>query len=271
MALREELVEDDVGRFDRQPAAVAHRIVRVHREVHDHLLQLPRIGLHEAAIADDRRQIDRLAEQAAQHRRQLADDVAEAQHADGENLLAAERQQLAREAGGALGRVADLLHVAEARIRLGQALRDEAGEAEDCRQQVVEIVGDASGQLADRLHLLRLAQLILERSPLRHVRDDAGAARRRAVGVVGETSDGRDPPRRSVRPCRPILELRVGARADRLVDPAAHRVAIVGMDAIEKRLERIAEIPRRHAVHLLAGVRPVRDAALEVRFPHADP
>ena len=35
----------------------------------------------------------------------------------------------------------------------------ELGRAEDHRQQVVEVVGDAAGELPDRLHLLRLAQL----------------------------------------------------------------------------------------------------------------
>ena len=38
--------------------------------------------------------------------------------------------------------------------------------ADDHRQQVVEVVGDAAGEPADRLHLLRLPELLLERPPL---------------------------------------------------------------------------------------------------------
>ena len=34
--------------------------------------------------------------------------------------------------------------------------------AEHRRQEVVEVVGDAAGELADGLHLLRLAELLLE-------------------------------------------------------------------------------------------------------------
>ena len=42
------------------------------------------------------------------------------------------------------------------------AVRHQLGVAANRGQQVVEVVGDAAGQPADRLHLLRLAQLILE-------------------------------------------------------------------------------------------------------------
>ena len=37
-------------------------------------------------------------------------------------------------------------------------LADELEVAEDHGQQIVEVVGDAAGELADRLHLLRFAQ-----------------------------------------------------------------------------------------------------------------
>ena len=40
-------------------------------------------------------------------------------------------------------------------------LGDEVEPADDHRQQIVEVVGDAAGQLAERFHLLALAQLVL--------------------------------------------------------------------------------------------------------------
>ena len=45
-------------------------------------------------------------------------------------------------------------------------------EADDGRQHVVEIVGNAAGEPADRLQLLGLAQLLLEESLLGHVASD---------------------------------------------------------------------------------------------------
>jgi hypothetical protein len=44
--------------------------------------------------------------------------------------------------------------------------QQEVGEANDCRQHVIEIVRDAAGELADGLHLLALGNLHLERALL---------------------------------------------------------------------------------------------------------
>ena len=53
----------------------------------------------------------------------------------------------------------------------------QVGIADDGGQHVVEIVGDAAGELADRLHLLRLGEILLQRLLLGRVeRVDRGAA-----------------------------------------------------------------------------------------------
>ena len=44
---------------------------------------------------------------------------------------------------------------------LAQPRADHLHRAGDARQQIVEVVREATGQLADRLHLLRLPQLLL--------------------------------------------------------------------------------------------------------------
>ena len=66
------------------------------------------------------------------------------------------------------------------RIFLRHVVEHQAAVAEDRGQQVVEVVRDAAGELADRLHLLRLPQLLLELAPLGDVArvDDDGADRR---------------------------------------------------------------------------------------------
>ena len=63
------------------------------------------------------------------------------------------------------------------------ALGGQHDVAGDAGQDVVEVVGDAAGELADRLHLLGLAQLLLERAPLRHVLRDGLEAVDRASGA----------------------------------------------------------------------------------------
>ena len=44
--------------------------------------------------------------------------------------------------------------------RAGQTMREHLGVAFHHHQQVVEIVGDATGELSDCLHFLRLTQLV---------------------------------------------------------------------------------------------------------------
>ena len=77
-----------------------HRVARVHGEVDDHLLDLRRVGAHRRELgAEHRHELDVLADQAAQHHVHVADRRVQVEDARLQHLLAAERQQLAREAG----------------------------------------------------------------------------------------------------------------------------------------------------------------------------
>ena len=51
MSLGIFFVEVDIGSLNRQPAAVRHGIASIDGEIHDHLLDLPGIGLDLAEIA----------------------------------------------------------------------------------------------------------------------------------------------------------------------------------------------------------------------------
>src|SRR5207245_10834577 len=59
----------------------------------------------------------------------------------------------------------------------------------DDRHEVVEVVGDASGQLADRLHLQRLAELLLEMSALRDVHRHAAEEAPSGMVLHGKLED----------------------------------------------------------------------------------
>ena len=75
-----------------------------------------------------------------------------------QHLLAAEGEQLRRQPARALAGLPDLLEIGRhAPTSLAHLLERELAVAEDDGEQVVEIVGDAAGELADRLHFLRLA------------------------------------------------------------------------------------------------------------------
>ena len=82
--------------------------------------------------------------------------IAKAAAAESENAL---DQHLC-----ALGRVHDVVQIAAQGALFRRLLQGELAVAQDGAEDVVEVVGDAAGQRADRLHLLRLPQLRFERS-----------------------------------------------------------------------------------------------------------
>ena len=119
-----------------------------------------RTGAEVAAVLDD--QLDGLAEQALQQMRHFGHDVGKLEDLRAKRLLAGESEQLAGQAGGAVGVRLDLLDVVIVAVAGRVAHHHQVAMADDRGQDIVEIVGDAAGELADRLHLGRLRDLALE-------------------------------------------------------------------------------------------------------------
>ena len=116
----------------------------------------------------------------------LPTSVLDVDHLRLEELPAAEGQELARQAGRALRRPADLLHVVGKGVALLEHAPDQVAVAHDHREEVVEVVGDPAGQPSDRLHLLRLPELGLEPLPLGGILEDRECPDRRAGRVPEE-------------------------------------------------------------------------------------
>ena len=153
--------------FDPQPAALRHGVPGVHRQVHDHLLQLVRIGVdRRGARLQFEAQLHVFAHQARQHRLQFAHHAVEIEHARLQDLFAAESQQLLSQRRGAFSSLVDLFQALPAGIVPVQRAEQHPAVAVNHRQQVIKIVGDAAGQPADRFHFLRLHQLRLQSPPL---------------------------------------------------------------------------------------------------------
>ena len=70
---------------------------------------------------------------------------------DGEHLFAPEREQLAREVAAAARRLLDLAQIAPGRAAVAGLGEQQVGVALDDHQDVVEVVGDAAGEVADGL------------------------------------------------------------------------------------------------------------------------
>ncbi len=105
------------------------------------------------------------------------------------HLLAAESQQLPGEVGGAAGSFLDLIHIAAQGMLGRQRIQHQLGVGTDDHQQIVEVMRHASGQSPDRIHLLRLLQLIFQPPPVGDV-PIVGDKMRDPAFTVAQGSDG---------------------------------------------------------------------------------
>ena len=102
-----------------------------------------------------------LAQEPAQHREEPGDHGGRVHDLGRQHRAAAEGEQLAHERRRTLDGPEDLVQVGPGRrpgVELG---RHELAVAAHDREEVVEVVGDAAGELADRLQPLRLQQAVL--------------------------------------------------------------------------------------------------------------
>ena len=118
------------------------------------------------------------------------DKVVEVEPLGLQRLAAGEGEQLAGQRGGVGSGLDDRLGEADALVvgKLGRA--EHVGRALDDGQQIVEVVGDAAGQLAQRLHLLALAELVFGFGALLDLllEQDVGLGER--LGAAGELAVG---------------------------------------------------------------------------------
>ena len=111
-----------------------------------------------------------LAEKRLRQTLELADLASQIERLDSHGLLATHRDQRPRQRGGMIGGQADLLDAVALRIARRHARQRKRGVAVDGHQDVVEVVRHAAREAADELHLLDLAQLVLEALARVHLR-----------------------------------------------------------------------------------------------------
>ncbi len=151
-----------------------HGVARVEAQVHQHLAHLVGVGLHEPQIIRlDRLQGDARVDRSGEQPDDLGDNLIGTKRFGVEDGAAGKAEKL----GGEVGRpprrpLAGLDQRAKTVVRR-QARLQQRQVAEDDGEQVVEVVGHAAGQLADRLHLLRLTQLLFQGVLLGNVPEDA--------------------------------------------------------------------------------------------------
>ena len=165
-------------------ATLPHGVAGIDREIDQGGLELGDVGNRKAiGVRYVDLDPDPCADQWTHELRDRVDLGADIEHLRFQRLPSGKRQQLPGQLGGAFDGIGDRVDVTAAALVRQVAAAKEVGGGTDDRQQVVEIVRDAPGQLTDGLHFLRLAQRFLALAPFgdvdrfRHRADDSAMAR----------------------------------------------------------------------------------------------
>ncbi len=138
-------------------AAVGHRVPRVDGEIEQSGFELPRIYFRvPQAGSEHGLGLDRLTQGSAQKTVRSGNQLIDVQHSWIENLSTREREQPIGQFGAAAASVKRRFDPLLAPIRLVQRPVQQLQVARDDRQQIVEVMRHPAGELADRVHLLRM-------------------------------------------------------------------------------------------------------------------
>jgi hypothetical protein len=133
-------------------------------------LKLTRVSAHWFHLrVECEYKLDVRSDRSVQELFNVADQCVDIQNLRLQNLPSAHRQKLTRQGRSARGRFPDLMQIRSARVGFFEGEQDELRETTDGRDQIVEVVRDASSESADSLHLLRLAQLLFQLFAAGHV------------------------------------------------------------------------------------------------------
>ena len=146
------LVEGGVFRFDGDLADSGDGVPGVDAQIGQDLVDLGGVHLDRPQVrARQPGEIDVLADQPPQHLEHALHGLVQVEHLGGDGLLAGKGQQLPGQVGGALGGLPDFLEVGMKRLGRVHLVQGQFRIAEDHAQHVVEIMGHAARQPADRL------------------------------------------------------------------------------------------------------------------------
>ena len=223
----EGVVRDAESGPDGDRARPLDGVARIDHEVHQDLLDLPRVGRdHQRLPRRLVRQRDAASHEPPQHVEEPGHDLVQVEPLPLEDLAPREREQLPDEGAGAVGCLPDGLEVAAQAVHVARPGERQVHVTRDGLQDVVEVVRDAAGEPSHRLQLLRVEQSLLQGPPLGDV---AGERHDHGTAEVGAGRDhhllGEDRP---VAPLSPELEA-VGLSGEGARDQASDGLEVVAV------------------------------------------
>ena len=148
--------------------------------------------------------------------------------------------------------------------------QQQLAEPQNHGQQIVEVVRHAAGQPSDGFHLLRLLILLLQRVAFGDVQGNTDGAHRLAVLAEEDTARAAQPPHRAVGANRSVQGREIATRLHGLSNRLEHGLPIVGMNALDKRLEGSTKCSGLQAVLRFEDLGPSEHAGGVVHVPDPD-
>jgi len=220
------VTERNIRSLDRDRPAIRHRVARIDAEIEQRIFKLMRIAMYQPELVgqfcfDADLRPNRSLDEFLQHD---GDQSIGVRRLGIKRLASGERQQPMGERGRALRRaVGDgdkAIDIADATLRNPRL--DHFKTADDAGQKVVEVMRQPAGELADRLHLLRLKQsfarlfeFLLRLLTLGEVARDLGEADQ-FTQVVNRMNDDARPKARAVLANAPPFRLVMARSSGRL-------------------------------------------------------
>ena len=154
-------------------------------------------------------EFDVLSDHLPEHLLDVDDGRVEVDDTGSHHLFSAEREELVCKGGRAFRSALDGLQVGSKALLVGARREAQLDVGEDRREHVVEVVRDPSRETPDRLHLLRLHELLGQSTRLGDVPDDDEVRRVRGLEAMRQQLDLHAPLRlRSMRPPAELDEVR---------------------------------------------------------------
>jgi hypothetical protein len=121
-------IHGDIAGIDGQRAASWHGVAGVDDQVHQHLVELTRVGQYRPQVSGERNdQFDVLAKRAAQHFLDRCDDGAEVEDLRADHIAPGEDEHLVGEPGPPFGGLLDLHEVSAGRFQVPGRVRPGGG------------------------------------------------------------------------------------------------------------------------------------------------
>ena len=179
------LRERHVGGFDLEPTAVGHGLPRIDVQVEHHLLELRAVHVDRPQIRIEAAEDSDFLLGAAEDGQGCVEQSAEVGGLQVVSPATREAEQLPGKRGAAVHQLIDAIDVRRQIPELATATTQQRRVAANPHQQVVEIVGDATRQRANGLHLLGFGQRLLQPSQIRDVQYAEQHVGRRILGKRG--------------------------------------------------------------------------------------